>query len=264
MRCETILNGFPLRINISFLAIAIVCAATSSLSDRETLRMTFLAVAWLLTLLAVGPSSFGFVWEDVRKGKPRSVDPNTVIPEWQKFCQSMGIKESIKVKVFPNLRNAYARHTTIGIGQPVLDSLDSVSIKAVFAHELTHIKRNHTLKRGRLLLGVIFVPGVLLGVLYSIYPSGSSIVTYAASSIIIIDFVGIAARFISWPFEYEADLIADQCVKHGAVAASLKGIATLRKMDVTRDFYWHPSINKRIANLDWSQKTRFKKWYIEL
>jgi Zn-dependent protease with chaperone function len=76
--------------------------------------------------------------------------------------------------------------------------------------------------------------------------------------------MGIAMRFISWPDEYRADLIAMQYVNRGAVVSFLTAMAALRKMDVTRDFYRHPSINKRIANLGWSQKTRFKKWYFEL
>jgi Zn-dependent protease with chaperone function len=222
-------------------------------------------MGWLLTLLAVGPSSFGFVWEDVRKGKPRSVDPNTVIPEWQKFCQSMGIKDSIKVKVFSNLPNVYAKHTTIGIGQPVLDSLDSVSIKGVFAHELAHMKRNHASRKVRLLFGVVFLSGVLFGgILYGFGPSAFSPFACTALLIILIGLTGIAMRFISWPCEYEAELMANQSVKQGAVASSLKAIARLRKMDFTHDCYGHPSVNRRIANLNCSQKTRFRKWYIEL
>ena len=274
MRCKTILNGFPLRINISLLAIAIICTAISSLFDKETLRNICLAIGWLLTLAAVGPSSFESVWERVRKGKARCVEaPNTVIPGWKQFCQSMGIEKDIKVKVFPNLRNAYATGTTIKIGQPVLDSLDSVSIKAVFAHELAHIKTNYALKLRHLLV-VILVGVVLVGVASATVPSlvftysvdqlGFSCFTFSVLSILIIGFMGIAIRFMSWPDEYEADLIAMQHVNRGAVVSFLTAMAALRKTDVTRDFYRHPSVNKRIANLGWSQKTRFRKWYFEL
>lgn len=220
-----------------------------------------------MTLVAVGPSSFRSIWEDMRKGKPRYEDPNAVIPEWKRFCQSMGIKEDIKLKVFRNLRNAYARHTTIEVGQPVLDNLDSVSIKGVFAHELAHIKGKHVFKQGCLLFGVLvgalFAAVPLLGISPSFDPSGSSLF-WSSVLLILVDFTGIAIRFISWPFEYKADLIADQYVKQKAVASFLEAMAALRKMDVTRDFYLHPSITKRKANLDWSQKTRFKKWYFEL
>lgn len=269
MTGKAILNGFPLKINVSLLAIAIVIVsvAISSLSDKETLRNICLLTGCLLTLLAVVPSSFGSVWEDMRKGKPRYIDPNTVIPEWKKFCQSMGIKENIMVKVFPNLRNAYARYTTIGVGQPVLDSLDSVSIKGVFAHELAHIKGKHALKQACLLVGVLvgvlFAAVPLLGVSYSFDPSGSSLL-WLSVLLVLVDFTGIAMRFISWPFEYKADLIAKQYVNREAVVSLLTAMVALRKMDVTRDFYRHPSVNKRIANLDWSQKTRFRKWHFEL
>lgn len=267
MRCKTILNGFPLRINISLLAIAIVCAAISSLFDKETLIIACLVAGWLLTVAAVVPSSLGFVWEYMRKGKARDEDPNTVIPEWKELRQSMGIKKDIKVKVFSNLRNAYAKGTTIQIGQPVLDNLDSASIRGVFAHELAHIKMNYALKLRHLLViilvGVVFVTVLSLVFTYIVDPLGSSLFTCSAL-LILIDFMGIAIRFISWPFEYEADLIAKQYVNREAVVSFLTAMAELRKMDVTRDFYGHPSINKRKANLDWSQKTRFRKWYFEL
>jgi Zn-dependent protease with chaperone function len=267
VKCKTILKGFSLRINISLLATAIIFAAISSLYDKETLRITCIVIGWLLTLVAVGPSSFGFVLERVRKGNGRYVkDPNIVIPEWKQFYQSMGIEEDIKIKVFPNLRNAYLDGTTIEIGQPILDSLDSLSIKAVFAHELGHIKINYAYKLKHLL--VIILVGVVLATLwwlvfaYSVGPLG--IFIYSALLIITIGFMGIVMRLISWPDEYKADLIAKQYVSREAVVSFLTAMAALRKMDVTRDFYRHPSITKRIANLDWPKKTRFKKWYFEL
>jgi hypothetical protein len=266
MRCKRIVNGFPLRINVSLLSISIVFAVISTLYDRGNLGIICLGTGALLTLVAVGPSSFWLLWERVRKGKTRCVeDPDTVIPGWKRFCQSMGIEKAIQVKISTNLRNAYAEGSTINVGQPVLDNLDGVSVKGVFAHELAHIKGNHTLKGACLLIGVVFASFVLLqGVLYGFGPSGSTAFACAALSIILIGLMGISMRFISWPFEYSADLMADQCVKQGAVASALKAIATLRKMDVTRDFYGHPSLDKRIANLGGSQKTRFKKWHLEL
>jgi len=267
MRCKTILDGFPLRVNVSLLGGAIVCAAVSSLPDREILRITCIVIGWLVTLAAVGPSLFGYERERLRKGKAEDVDPDTIISGWKQFCQSMGIEGDIKVKVFPNLRNAYANRTTIEIGQPVLDSLDSVSIKAVFAHELAHIKGNHGFKQKWLPFGVgfaaLFAASPLLGVLYSFDLLGLYFFMFSVS-LISISFTGIAIRFISWPFEYEADLVAKQYVNREAVVSFLTAMAALRKMDVTRDFYRHPSINKRIANLDWSQKTRFRKWYFKL
>jgi Zn-dependent protease with chaperone function len=276
MSGKTILNGFPLRINVSLLAIAIICAATSGLLDKETSRTICLVIGWVLTVVAVGPSSFGSVCECMRKGKGRYEDPNTVIPEWKQLCQSMGIAGDIKVRVFPNLRNArvnrLTNRTVIEIGQPVLDSLDSVSIKAVFAHELAHIKINSALKLRHLLV-VILVGTILVGVAcatvplvftYSVEQLDFSCFTFSVLSILTIGFMGIAIRFMSWPDEYEADLIAMQYVNREAVISFLTAMAALRKIDVTRDFYSHPSINKRKANLGWSQETRLKKWYLEL
>jgi Zn-dependent protease with chaperone function len=261
MRCKTILKGFPLRINIALLVIAIICAAISSLSDKETLRNICFAIGCLLTLAAVVPSSFWSIWEQLRKGEGRCVeDPNTVILGWKQFCQSMGIEKDIKLKVFPNLRNAYHDGTTIEIGQPVLDNLDSVSIKAVFAHELAHSKIDYAYKLKHLLViilvGVVLVTLWWLVFVYSVGPLG--IFTYSALLIITIGFMGIVMRFISWPDEYKADLIAKQYVNREAVVSSLTTVAALRRMDVRRDFYRHPSITKRIANLDCHKKQGLK------
>jgi Zn-dependent protease with chaperone function len=267
MRCKTISNGFLLKTNIFLLAGAIIFAAVSSLSGKETLRIIGLVIGGLLTLMAVGPSSFWFVWELIRKGRARSVeDPNTLIPGWMQLCKSMSIEKNIKVKVYSNLRNAYADDTTIKIGQPVLDSLDSIAIKAVFVHELGHIKINYTYKLRHLLVAIL-VGAILATVVWSVFvrsvdPLG--FFTCSALFIIAISVMGIVMRFISWPDEYRADLIAEQYVNREAVISFLTSMAELRKVDVTRDFYKHPSINKRRANLDWPEKTRFRKWYFEL
>ena len=253
---------------MSLLAMAIVCAIIASFYDEETLGIACLVAGWVLTLVAVVPSIRGFAWERMRKGKARYENPNLVIPGWEQLRRSMGIKEDIKVKVFSNLRNAYANNNTIEIGQPVLDSLDSISIKAVFVHEFAHNKINYASKLRNLLVAILvgFVPpAVLLSVLtYSVVPLDFNCFTFSVPTILIVGFMGIAIRFITWPDEYQADLMAKQYVNREAVISFLTAMAELRKMDVTCDFYRHPSVNKRKANLDWSQKTRFRKWYFEL
>lgn len=261
MRFARILGGFPLGINVLLLSIAVGFAITSSRSDREDLTIVCLTMGGLLTLAAVGPAMISFGRERLKKGKGEwAEDPDAIVPQWKQFCYSMGIKEDIKLKVFPNLRNAYASGTTIEIGRPVLASLDTVSTKGVLAHELAHIKQNHSSRRGRLLLCVGLGLGLLFGGILcgfnSLAPKPSAC---GALSVVMIGLMSIAMPFISWPCEYEADSVADQYVKEGAVASSLKAIARLKKMDVTRDFYWHPSINRRIANLDKSPRARFGK-----
>lgn len=247
------------------MTMAIIFAVVSILSDRGTFGIICLITGWVLTLVAAGPPLFRYVRESTRKGKGEDIDPNTIVPGWKRFYQSMGIQKDIKVKVFPNVLNAYANRTTIEIGQPVLDSLDSVSIKAVLAHELTHIKGSHGFKQKWLPLGiwsVLFALGMLSRVSYSLDLLGLYLFTFSVL-LISIGFTGIAIRFISWPLEYKADLGAMRHVSRDAVVSFLTTMATLRKMDTMRDFYGHPSVNKRIANLGWSQKTRFRRWYFE-
>ena len=267
------LSGLSLRKNVSLLAMTTVCAVVAGIHGKEALGITGLVTGWVLASVAVVPSVFGFAREHVRKGKATYVeDANVIVPGWRQFCQSMGINEDIDVKVFANMRNARPNGTTIEIGQPVLDSLDSLSIKAVFAHELAHIKVRHPLKP-RHLLWFVLTAAAFVGVtraavpsifIYNVHELGFSCFTLSILPLLIIGAIGIGIRFLSWPDEYEADVLADQCVKQGAVVSYLTAMAALRKMDVTRDFYSHPSINKRIANLSWSKKTRFRNWYFEL
>jgi Zn-dependent protease with chaperone function len=263
--------NFPLRINASLLVAAIAFAAISTLFDEEPIGIMLLVAAWALTLVAVVPSLVGYARERIGKRKGRYVDPDTVVPGWKQFCQSMGIEKDIRMKVFTNLRNAYAHGATIDIGQPVLNSLDSASIKAVFAHELAHIKINDAV-RLRHLLAPVLAGAILVGVIratiplvftYSIGQLVSSYSTLSVLSILVIGLMGIAVRFMSWPGEYRADLVAMQRVSRRAVVSFLTAMAALRKTDVMRDFYLHPSVNKRKANLGWSPITRFRKWYIE-
>jgi hypothetical protein len=257
MTGKLIFGGFSLNINVSLLAVVIMSAVIYSFTDNEVIENICLIIGWTLVLFAVGPSSFRLIWEDMKKGKPQDVDPDTTIPELKELRRLMGISKDIKVEVLPNLRNAQMRFSTLIIGQPVLDSLDGVSIKGVIAHELAHVKGKHILK----MIPMIFPVIALLWGLYQFTPLGSSIFTCLALSI---GLMGISIRFITWPFEYKADLIAKQYVGREAVVSCLEAMAAIRKIDITQGFYFHPSITNRIASLDWSQKTRFKKWYFEL
>ena len=227
-----------------------------------------------MTLVAIAPPLLGFLWEHARKGKGRYVDPSTIFPGWTQLRQSMGIETSIQVKVFPHLRNAYADRITarVNIGQPVLDSLDIVSVEALVAHEFAHIsgdsKQDYSLTRKCLLLaaafGALLAAAILLCLVsYTSGPPGSSLF-WLSVPLTAIASAGISVRFVSWPREYQADLTAMQYVNCGAVVSFLRAMAALRKIDVTRDFYTHPSIDRRIANLDWSQETRFREWHFGL
>ena len=265
MSCKRVASGFRLRVNVSFLSLSIVFAVIASHCAGGDLETIGLGTGALLTVVAVGPSSFWFMWERVRERKGKYEDPETIVPGWKRFCQSMGIEKAVQVRILTDSCNAYAGGSTIYIGQSVIDNLDSVSLKGVVAHELAHIKGNHELKRWCLLTGSVVASGVLFqAVLYGFHPSGSTAVACATLLIMVVGFAGIVMRFVSWPFEYSADTEADQCVRQGAVASALKAIATLRKMDFTRDFYRHPSVNKRVENLDGSQKARFRRWHIDL
>jgi Zn-dependent protease with chaperone function len=253
-------RGFTLKINVILLGIVIVAALIYGFFDEEILRNICIATGCVSALLAVGPSFFGYLWEELTRGKPQDVDPDIVVPELRKLCRLMGIEEEIQVKVFPSLKNAAVRSSTLEIGQPLLDKLDSVAMKGVLAHELAHLKES-SLKRFTFLIAVIVILVALVALVYQFTPFGSSFFTLLALSF---GLMSISFRFITWPFEYEADLIAEKHVGRKAVESCLRELAVIRGVDTTHEFYFHPSITNRIASLGWSEKTRFKKWYFEL
>lgn len=221
------------------------------------IRNICLAIALISLLLAIGPSLFGEIREQLKSGKPRGVDCSGVFLEIRDLCQSMGVTKDIKVKIVPTWRNAESKFSTIRIGEPILGKFDKASRDGMLGHELAHIKRNHSAKKIPILIAII----ILLSVIYLFVPLQFTPFTFLVLSFGI---VGIASRFMTWPFEYEADVVAAQHLGHEAVESFLRAVADIRQVDIQRDFYFHPSIANRIANLGWSRQTRFKKWYFEL
>jgi Zn-dependent protease with chaperone function len=236
--------------------VVIACAGVYVVLGNQAIRIICVSIGVILTLLASGPSLLGAIMEQSWKGKPLEFDFSSSLPELRQLRQSMGIKKEIKVRIVPNWLNAEARFSTIEIGQPVLVNMDAASRKALIAHELGHIKGNHSLK----MIPVIVAALILMLILSLFTPLGISMFTF----LVPVAFIGIAIRFISWPLEYEADLIASQHTNNNGVISSLTILSKMRNTNATRDFYSHPSVDKRIANLSWSKQTRLKKWYIEL
>lgn len=246
------LKGLPLKANRLLLVAAIVCLIISGLSSDETLRNLLTAIGWSLVLVALVPFVSKLIWEELSKGKADNRDPSKITPRWSQLRHAMGIDRDVKVKVYPNLRNAGARATTIAIGQPVLSSLDSAETEAVLVHELAHIRGKHALKR---VLWMIVVASVamlvlllLLGVLLRLglsdcYFSGFSVVAILISS------VGLAMPSICWTHEYGADVAAKQYVSKDAMVSALRKLARLRGTNLETDSYAHPSVNKRIVRL---------------
>jgi len=178
----------------------------------------------------------------------------------------MDIKRKVKLKIVPNLQNARASGYGIIFGKPLLDILSRDEIRAILAHELAHIKLAHvkrkSVKTQIFILTALFAMIVVL--LALLYVSTSREPTSFTISTLFIGIITISIRFISWPGEYEADAIASQHVDKSAIQSGLLVISKVREMDINWSYYSHPSISNRIANLDWPQNVRHKKWYLSL
>ena len=253
MAWQRVLRGLPLRVNRFILVIVIVLSVVSGLSSSETLRLILAAVGGALTLVALGPFVFKLIWEYLSKGKAHEAELSELVPDWRQLCKSMGIRKDVKVKSFPNLRNAAASGTTILIGRPILDSLDNIETKAVLVHELTHIRDRHQIKRTLLMAGVVgsavLALFLLLAVLLRLGLSVYYLSEFSLLGILLCSF-GLSMPHVCWPMEYSADLAAKQYVSKDAMSSALRGLAELRDTPPETDSYTHPSVNKRIARLD--------------
>lgn len=156
--------------------------------------------------------------------------------EIQELADVMGVKIK-KVKMLKNMLNAGAYpNGTVIIGDKIISDLDKNQLRAVYAHEFSHIKRRHHLWKvlafiGFLLVGYIAflnVPGVFQG--------------YA-----VLAFLSIAIIPINWHFEIEADNDAKKFVGASPLASALEKISKGKNPDEGSET--HPPTNQRIELL---------------
>jgi len=165
-----------------------------------------------------------------------------ITPEFMLLAQDMGVKLDKKrpTGIAPNWVNAAATpNNRIIIGKPLLDNLDNLALRGLFAHELTHLKKKHHLKHCVLAVSVTF--GV--GLYQSFFPSLSDVM----ACILALAAISLIFSFVSWHFEYEADAIASQYVGKEIMISTLQGIQ--RMINRHGDTFTHPSFSKRIARL---------------
>jgi len=82
--------------------------------------------------------------------------------------------------------------------------------------------------------------------------------------LLMVAMISILSRFIFWPFEYQADFVASEFAGEEIFTETLLSYARLKNIDIKHDFYFHPSVSKRINNLNLSKMARIVKWYLEI
>jgi len=252
-------QGFPLRINIGLLTAAIVLTILFGRVEGSVTNIACLIIASILICIAIGPSIFREVMEQLRAGDLRKLDSSDSIwKEIDTIRRDMSIKWTIAVKVRSNWPNVESKFRSVTIGQTVLDTFNVGDRKSIFAHELAHIKKCHPFWKLIIMALIIFI---LLFVAYHL-----PWIQFKPSALILstIAMIGILSRFIMWPFEYQADFVASEFAEEKVFTRTLLSYGVLKNVNINHDFYFHPSISKRIINLNLSKKARIVKWYLEI
>ena len=165
------------------------------------------------------------------------------------MCHKMDMKKSVTLCVSPKVGlNAAALFNTIKVERGVLDCGDVNICTGILAHELSHIKAYHYVKKAisiLILVSLLSAPELVAQacslnihvVLWLPYVFGSCILWYGM------------VMLVSWYFEYEADAIAAHYVGVNIVGTALKAADISRQRKKQKKDFLHPPISKRIANL---------------
>lgn len=125
----------------------------------------------------------------------------------------------------------------VRIGCTILCGLNNLALKGVLAHELAHIKKNHSIKGLSSLL--VFVPVLVYSIVSNSIPIILFFLTLAIGTLVF--------SVISWQHEYEADAIAAEYVGKTNMAHALEQVTRL--LYRPGDTLVHPSFKKRISHL---------------
>jgi len=276
--------GFPFRVKIVLLLVSLFCAILIVLIKKSPVTYAFHLVIWVLWVLAVLPSVISLLPEVfaqiayelrkvfrqiVRTWKEIQPDSDTVLA-FERLMDKMSIKKKLRLEIMPNFYNAQMKGKTVYLGKPMLDTLRNDNIEALLAHEVAHYVRHHSLKLFLPMIIVIFAIVCFISKLTTLAISHVQFLRDASGPNIFssIEFfmllLFLLMPLFSWLAEYDADLVAAKCSYKATVKATLQRVAMIRHTDIFRDFYLHPSISKRVANLDRSMIPRVIRWYLEL
>jgi len=143
--------------------------------------------------------------------------------------------KSMPLPVFSRCRVYFVGRVYIGC--TILCCLNNLALKGILAHELAHLKKNHSVKG--LLCLLVFVPVLVYSIVSNSIPITPSLLTLVIFALVF--------SVISWQHEYEADGIAAKYVTNTNMAHALEQVARL--LYRPGDTLVHPSFKKRISRL---------------
>jgi Zn-dependent protease with chaperone function len=119
----------------------------------------------------------------------------------------------------------------------MLCTLDNPALRGIFAHELAHLRKWHTVK-----ILLFFVAFILVLVLVYLFVT-KTLIPFALTFTI----GALVFSLIAWHFEYEADGVGSDFVQKECMANALEQAAKV----IARPghSFTHPSFKKRISHL---------------
>lgn len=152
------------------------------------------------------------------------------------LAKKMGVKIN-KVKLIPGELNAgISPNGNIFIGEEILSLLSKEEFQAVFAHEFSHVKRKHHIKKLLATIGFLLIGCIVFFNVPSIFQA------YA-----ILGFLSIVTIPLNWRFEFEADEDGKKFIGSSCMASALRNLTGNKNPDEASET--HPPINKRIEKL---------------
>lgn len=228
--------GFKLKIYvfaIVFFGISFCGIAPTPLLKSICLLVTlpFMPVMVCITTLDSVYKVKDIVRMQIKKGKEIPIPD-----EIRDLANSMGVKIK-KVKMVQGVKNAGVSSAgNVTIGEPLLCCFDKNELQAVCAHEFSHIKRRHHIKKLLAFSSLIVVGYIVFSNIPSIFQA------YA-----IFSFLSITMIPINWRFEFEADEDGKKYVGATHMASALRKLSGDKNPKEASET--HPPINIRIEKM---------------
>jgi len=143
------------------------------------------------------------------------------------------------LKVLPNWSNACAGDSQVVLGGPVVDQFDDQAREGVIAHELAHLKADHSVRM--MLAMCAWMP--LAPMIFLLH------LPWLVQGLVLFSVAALVLSSLSWRFEYQADEIAALNVGVLPVEKALRAFAETCGADMWRDCWSHPSLARRISRL---------------
>lgn len=174
------------------------------------------------------------------------------------------VKGVYKFDMSKETKKANAAFTGLGkskriiLGDTLLEKFNNEEILSVFAHEIGHYKKNHILKTMFISTIILFVS--LFGISFYKFENPENLhnVFVVILFVSLIQFfASIFENYLSRKYEYEADDFSKDAMEDGLyLISALKKLKKINMADsephwlIELLFYSHPSIKKRINNLE--------------